>query len=261
MNILVTNDDGIHARGLWALVEAMAPLGQVTVVAPDREQSAVGASITLTAPLRVHQVTSRIAGIPTYTVEGTPGDSVIVGLSSILTEGCDLVVSGVNQGHNTANEILISGTVGAALHARFRGLPAIACSVFQLDSTQHDIAARLVALIVQQQQQGHIPTDLLLNVNVPHCELSEIEGVSLTRLALRGFADVMETQETRGREVLWLQRKRTNVDVSEGTDFHALRNKHISITPLDNHLGYDAQQTIRPELLRMLFEELRAAPQ
>lgn len=258
MNILVTNDDGVHARGLWALVEALVPLGKVTVVAPDREQSGVGASITLTAPLRVNALPPGRDGVATYSVEGTPGDSVIVGLSSIMEEGCDLVVAGINQGHNTANEIFISGTVGAALHGRFRGTPAISCSVFQLNSTQYDVVAKLVALIIHKQREGLIPTDLLLNVNVPHCELHEIEGISLTRLALRSFADAVEGQENRGRKLLWLQRKRTNVDVGEGTDFHALINRRVSITPLDNHLSCLPAQTIRPEVLYLLLEELKA---
>lgn len=258
MNILVTNDDGVHARGLWALVEALVPLGKVTVVAPDREQSGVGASITLTAPLRVNKLPSPMAEVDAYSVEGTPGDSVIVALSSLMEEGCDLVVAGVNQGHNTANEIFISGTVGAALHGRFRGLPAISCSVFQLNSTQYDIAARLVALIAHKQREGLVPTDLLLNVNVPHCDLHEIEGISLTRLGLRTFADVVESQENRGRKLLWLQRKQSNVDVGEGMDFHALINRRISITPLDNHLTWLPAQTIRPEVVSMRFEELKA---
>ncbi|MBI4496579.1 MAG: 5'/3'-nucleotidase SurE [Chloroflexi bacterium] len=258
MKILVTNDDGVHARGLWVLAEALAHLGKVTVVAPDREQSGVGSSITLTAPLRVNKLPFTMSGVDTYSVEGTPGDSVIVALSSILEDGCDLVVAGVNQGHNTANEIFISGTIGAALHGRFRGLPAISCSVFQLDSTQHDIAAKLVALMVRKQAEGLVPTDTLLNVNVPNCSLPEIEGISLTRLALRNFADVVEGQENRGRKVLWLQRKRTNVDVGEGTDFHALLNRRISITPLDNHLSCLPAPAIAPEVLTTLFQELKA---
>lgn len=258
MKILVTNDDGVHFHGLWTLVDALRPLGEVTVVAPDREQSGVGASITLGNPLRVNKLLHAPADIPTYSVDGTPGDAVIVALASIMEDGCDLVVAGINQGHNTTNEIYISGTVGAALHARFRGLPAISLSVFQLDSTNHAIAGKLAALVVRRMQDGVLPTDMLLNCNIPNKELPEIEGIEVTRLGLRNFADVVEGQETRGRKIYWLQRKRTNVDIDEGTDFHALTKQRISLTPLDNHLNVLPATTLGPEVIQSLWEELRA---
>ncbi|MCX6020859.1 MAG: hypothetical protein NTZ05_03850 [Chloroflexi bacterium] len=163
----------------------------------------------------------------------------------------------LNQGHNTTNEIYISGTVGAALHARWLGIPAISLSVFQLDSTHQPIAAKLAAILVRKMQEGLIPMDVLYNCNVPHKEMPEVEGLEITRLGLRNFADVVDVQDTRGRKTYWLQRKRTNVDIEEGTDFYALTKARIAITPLDNHLNA-VQNVIHPELAAAILEEMRA---
>ena len=145
MRILVTNDDGIAAPGLWALVEELRSIAEVIVVAPDREQSGVGTSVTLHQPLRVRQVTPIVPGIETHVVEGTPADSVIIALRMVLRDRLDLVVAGINEGSNLGTDVLISGTVGAAFQGYFHGLSAIAVSVASFDNLHFGPACRIVS--------------------------------------------------------------------------------------------------------------------
>ncbi len=257
MKVLVTNDDGINNYGLWTLVEALTEVADVTVVAPDREQSGVSFSLSLGLPIQVHKHRFTLEGVPTYSIQGTPGDAVILGLAEFAPES-ELVVSGINQGHNTTNEILLSGTVGAALHARFRGVPAISVSVFQLDSTNHRIGAVLAALIVKKMGEGIIPMDMLLNINIPHLEMEGIEGIEVTRLGRRKFADKVEQREDpRKRVQYFLVRGRENLDIDEGTDFGALRANKISLTPIDNYFSTIPDALIPPQVCQELFQELK----
>lgn len=259
MKILVTNDDGIQAPGLWTLVEALRPVGEVTVIAPDREQSGVGSSLTLGAPLHITPLQFAPDSVAAYDVAGTPGDCVILGLGSVMPEGADLVVAGINRGHNTTNEILISGTVGAALHAALRGVPAIAVSLFLLDSAQYHIGAAAAAYLARHLQAWALPSGIILNVNIPHQEMQDIEGVMVTRLGQRRFTDTVEERDDpRGRKSRWLIRKRENIDVGEGTDLWALRQKYISVTPLDFTLSCLPASTLPDDLCGDLFQELKA---
>ena len=258
MNILVTNDDGINSPGLWILVEALRDIGQVTVVAPDREQSGVGASISLANPLRLHKLPFTMERITTYTVEGTPGDAVILGLAHIMKEEpVDLVVSGVNQGHNTGTDVFLSGTIGAAWHARIRGLPAIAVSVFQMDSTQHAIGARMAALLAHQLQHKAIPADVIYNVNVPHCELDKVKGIYLAHPLMRTFTDeVKEEDDGRKKSHYFLVRKRAKKRTAKGTDLWALRRHYIALTLLNNWLAPKRRTVLPPDFCQQTFEEL-----
>ena len=204
MNILVTNDDGVNAPGLWHLAEAMRDLGQVTVVAPDREQSGVGTSISLAKAVRMHKLPYSMEGIETYTVEGTPGDAVIMGAAHLLKgQTIDLVVSGVNHGHNTGAETFLSGTVGAAWHGRQRNIPAIAVSAgYKTPYTGNSlfaVGAGMAAVLAQQIRRGDIPNDVLYNVNVPFCKPEEVRGLILTRSSYGTYADeVREENDGRG---------------------------------------------------------------
>ena len=258
MNILVTNDDGVNAPGLWVLAEVLRDLGKVTIVAPDREQSGVGPSLSLAKAIRLHKLPFTMEGIETYTVEGTPGDAVILGLAHLMKdEPADLVVAGVNQGHNTSEEVLLSGTVGAAWHARQRGVPAIAVSVLQLDSTQYAVGARMAAVLAHKIYHKTIPNDILYNVNVPHCEFDEIKGVHLSRPSARSFADeVKEEDDGRNKHHYYLVRKRTNVRMGRGTDLWALRRKYISVTLLDHRLSPVKRQAMPPDFCEQTFAEL-----
>ncbi|MDP6495803.1 MAG: 5'/3'-nucleotidase SurE, partial [Dehalococcoidia bacterium] len=180
MKILAINDDGIYSPGLWAAVEALKDFANVTVVAPDREQSGVGTAITLSQLIRATEVVPLVSGVHAYAVEGTPSDSAIVALESLIEEPVDLVVSGINKGSNMGNDVFISGTMGAALQGFFRDIPALAVSVAALRDVQFGPAAQVVRLLAQAVAEGKLAPPLLLNVNLPNLPLEKIRGVSLT---------------------------------------------------------------------------------
>ncbi len=183
MKILVTNDDGMFAGGLWVLARELKKLGDVAVVSPDREQSAIGTAITLTQPLRVQKTKPLVPGVESYAVQGTPGDAVILALEK-LVEGVEVVVSGINEGLNVGSDVLISGTVGAALQGYLRGLPSIAVSIRGTDKEQLACAARVVSHLVQRIRKASQTGPVLLNVNLPDRDPSQILGVRLTHLAV-----------------------------------------------------------------------------
>lgn len=258
MNILVTNDDGIHAPGLWTLAEALRDIGNVTIVAPDREQSGVGTSISLARALRMHRLAYTMDGITTYSVEGTPGDAVILGLSHVMKETpADLVVSGVNQGHNTGPEAFLSGTIGAAWHARMRGIPAIAVSAFSLEGTNFHIGARVAVALAEMIQAGEVPPEVLYNVNTPKCALADVRGVLITRPAVRKFADeVREETDGLGKQLYHLVYKRANQKLGRGTDFWAVRHNFISVTFLDQRLSPIRRRPVSADFCDRLFSHL-----
>ncbi len=243
MNILVTNDDGIHAPGLWTLVEALRALGTVTVVAPDREQSGVGASISLAKSFRMHRLTFSMEGVETYSVEGTPGDAVIIGLSHIMKDTpVDLVVSGVNHGHNVGTELLLSGTVGAAMHARMRGVPAIAVSAAYQTPYRggglFEIGAKTAVAIGRLILDEAVPSDVLYNVNVPFTLPDKLRGVYLAKCSYGSYADdVREEDDGRGRMIYSLVFGRTEIDQRRGTEAWALAHDYIAVTILDRMLA------------------------
>ena len=232
VRILVSNDDGVHFHGLWTLVEELVLRHQVTVIAPDREQSGIGTAISLHGILRARAVTAPVAGVSAYAVEGTPGDCVSLGLGALAKES-ELVVSGINEGSNLGDDAFLSGTVGAAFHAFFRGVPAIAVSVSSLHSTHFDPAARVVSGLVDAFANGRLPRRVLLNVNVPDIPAREIRGVRVTRPARRRYNEqVREEEDARGKTYYWIVRERPDWEIEEGTDISALQNGFISIVPL-----------------------------
>jgi len=180
MRILLTNDDGIFADGLWVMANKLKGVSQVVVVAPDREQSALGTAITLGQPLRVQKVRPPMPEIEAYSVEGTPADSVILALEKLVKDGIDLVVSGINLGPNLGNDVLVSGTVGAALQGYLRGFPALAISAFPTDSSYLEDAAKVAALLTENVSSGTLPSNIFLNVNLPDLPLAEVRGVRVT---------------------------------------------------------------------------------
>ena len=176
------------------------------MVAPDREQSGVGTAITLAQPLRVTEIPPHVEGVPTYAVEGTPSDSAIVALQTLIEEPVDLVVSGINKGANMGNDVFISGTMGAALQAHFRGIPAIAISVAALRDIHFDAAAQVARLLAQNVADGTLTAPLLLNVNLPNLPPERIRGVSLTRLGRRTYMDVVNEGDDGRRKYYWIAR-------------------------------------------------------
>lgn len=258
MRILVTNDDGVHAPALWALVRALAPLGHVVVAVPDREQSGVGTSITLLHPLRVVPFAFAPVDVPTWVVEGTPADCVVLGLGIPLIERPDLLVSGINQGANLGNDVLISGTVGAAIQGFFYGVPSIAVSLSEIHSTHMAGAAAFTAALANEVGQGLLAPggQVFLNVNVPDVPMDEIEGVEVTRLGRRSYVDVVQShRDTRGRDYYWITRGKPDWDMEAGTDIHALLARRISVTPLQS----DMASAVHAAPLREVADSLLAA--
>ncbi len=237
MQILVTNDDGVNAEGLWALVRELKEVGTVTVVAPDRDQSGVGTAVTLRHPLRLTAVKSPVSGVKTYSVEGTPGDSVILAIRFALKDKIDLVVSGINEGPNLGNDVFISGTMGAALQGYFYGMPAIAVSVAAFEGLQFGIAARLAKLLAAGFKNGVLPKRLLLNVNLPNLSADRIEGVEITKLGERSYTDRIDQGHDGKRDYYWIVRGVPEWSVVPGTDVWALEENRISITPFQGNLN------------------------
>lgn len=247
----MTNDDSLISTGLWALVQALQSLGEVVVMAPDREQSGVGTAITLHVPLRMHKVANpQIPGIEAYAVQGTPADCVILGLQQLFRDSIDLVVSGINDGANLGNDVLISGTVGGALQAYFSGVPAIAISTVPLAKGDVKTAARLAATLARLILNETLPKPIFLNVNVPDLPESEIEGIEVTNLAKRTYVDVIEqSEDARGKVIYWITRGKAVWENEDGTDIWAIRNKRISVTPLQSDLASREQVALLSSVL------------
>jgi 5'-nucleotidase len=265
MRILVSNDDGVYADGLWILARQLCKIAGVIIVAPDREQSAVGAAVTLRKPLRVQKISPLVPGVQAYSVEGTPSDSVIVALGRIVTEKVDLVISGINQGSNMGEDVLISGTVGAALAAYLRGFNALAvsCGKYYEAENQADGQApqppqvneaflsdvsRFMAVLAARIGKTHITGKIFLNINFPDLPLSDIKGVQITRLAHQSHVNTVEEGHDGKRGYYMLMRQSINQQADKRTDIWAVSQGNISITPL--HIF--PENRFSPSLLRAL---------
>jgi len=258
MRVLVTNDDGIHARGLWTLVRELAGVAEVTVVAPDREQSGVGTSVTLHHALRLRRERTRVRGVEAYSVEGTPADSVIIAVGHVIKEGVDLVVSGINAGANLGNDIFISGTVGGALQGYFYGITSLAIGVAAAENQRFGLAARLAGLLVGHIARMALPQPFLLNITLPNQPLSRIRGIEVTRPGRRSYHDVIQEGHDGRRDYYWIARGKAEWHKDPGTDVRAVLGNRVSITPLEPDLS---RSPIVPDLKRLcplLFEELRS---
>ena len=256
MKILVTNDDGILAPGLWTLVKTLKKIARVTVVTPDREQSAIGTAVTLRQPLRIQKVRSPVPEVETYSVEGTPADSVILALAKLVKNKIDLVVSGINHGANLGDDVLISGTVSAALHGYLHGFPAIAISMDGVDSPYLDTAAELAALLAKRIEANSLPANILLNVNLPDLPLARIKGVEITHVASSSHTDDVKEGHDGRHKYYWLLRQRINKNAAQQTDIWAIEQGSISITPLYSNLLNSPLPPIPDSLYSNLLHEL-----
>ena len=237
MNILLSNDDGILANGIRALIEALSPLYNVYVVAPDRERSAAGHSLTLHTPLRVEEVDAKYGAKRCWMTTGTPGDCVKIAVNAILSqaEQPDLVISGINHGPNLGADILYSGTVSCAMEGAMMGIPSIATSLASLHSEYEDfkVAAEFIAKLIGQLSNYKLPDKTILNVNVPGLEKEDISGVAITELGRRMFTDTYEKRvDPRGKTYYWMAGELISEPVDANTDIAAVRNNKISITPV-----------------------------
>lgn len=236
MHILVTNDDGVTAPGLLQLVHAMKRLGDVSVLAPDHNWSAGGHVKTLHRPLRVKEVTLD-DGTPALASDGAPSDCVAMALLGIVEEKIDLVVSGINSNGNLGHDVTYSGTVTAAMEAVIAGIPGIAFSLVSPNEHQEELdyeaAGQIAWQIVKTVSDEGLHDDLLLNVNTPYLRLDQIQGIRVTRQGLRVYRDRLDRRlDPRGHPYYWIGGEYPTGVPDEGTDFGALEEGYVSVTPL-----------------------------
>lgn len=238
MNILLSNDDGYLAPGINILRNTLRKQAHITLVAPDRNRSGASNSLTLDVPLRLTEHKGNI-----YSVNGTPTDSVHLGLTALYENEPDIVISGINAGANLGDDVLYSGTVAAAMEGRFLGFPAIAVSCASFQPKHFESAAHTVKLLLNQINTYPDHTNMILNVNVPDLPWHEIQGMQVTRLGQRHRAEpVHKNQDPRGNDIYWVGAPGEEEDAGEGTDFYAIKHGFVSITPI--HIDLTRYQAI-----------------
>ncbi len=228
MKILVSNDDGYLAPGLSALAAEMRRIAGVTVVAPERNRSGASNSLTLERPLRAETMENGFVR-----VDGTPTDCVHLAITGLLEEEPDMVVAGLNSGPNMGDDVIYSGTVAAATEGRFLGFPAIAVSMNSYEPRYYETGARIARELVERMAEQNLESNIILNVNVPDLPYERLSGLQATRLGHRHKAEpVVKQTDPRGREMFWVGPAGAEQDAGPGTDFYALRNGYVSVTPL-----------------------------
>lgn len=226
--ILVTNDDGVHAPGIVALYRAMQDLGDAYIVAPDRERSAAGHSLTLHRPLKAEEIRKQV-----FSVNGTPTDCVTLGINKLLPQKPDLVVSGINRGANLGDDITYSGTVSAAIEGTIFGVPSVAFSVLSDKDDRYETASFFARKIVSYVLKHSLPYDTLLNVNFPDVSRQEIKGIKITRQGKRIYENsIQETFNPWGEKYYWIGGGRTFWERGDEADMEAVQQNYISITPI-----------------------------
>ncbi len=245
MHILISNDDGYRAPGIRFLADALEAVARVTVVAPDRDRSGASNSLTLDNPLRARQADNGY----TY-VEGTPTDCVHLAITGLLEDEPDMVVSGINAGANLGDDVIYSGTVAAAMEGRFLGFPAIAVSLVSGQAGHFDTAAKVTLALLERLKSEPVPAETILNVNVPDLPFAELQGWQVTRLGHRHKSEpVIRQTDPRGRPIYWVGPAGSEQDAGPGTDFHAVRNGFVSVTPIHVDLTrYDFLDTVKGSL-------------
>ena len=237
MRILLSNDDGYFAPGIDHLARVLADLGEITVVAPERDRSGASNSLTLDRPLSLRRTANGF-----YHVNGTPSDCVHLAVTGMLDTLPDMVVSGINNGANMGDDTIYSGTVAAATEGYLLGVPAIAVSLVGKSGTQFATAAHVAHQLVQRYLANPVKEPMLLNVNVPDIPLAELKGIRVTRLGRRHKAEpVVKATTPRGETVYWVGAAGEAADAGEGTDFHAVASNYASVTPLQIDLTHSAQ--------------------
>jgi len=247
LRILLCNDDGYQSDGLATLAISVSDLADIVIVAPDRNQSGASHSLTLDTPLRVGRTRDGM-----YYVNGTPTDCVHLALTGLLDAEPDMVIAGINHGANLGDDVLYSGTVAAAAEGRFLGLPAIAVSLVGENPRHFDTAGQAIRVMIQQLENVPLPPDMTLNINVPDVPYQELKGFQATRLGYRHRAEpVIESHDPKGRLLYWVGAAGAGQDAGPGTDFHAVENGFVSVTPmhfdLTRHAGLEGLETWLPE--------------
>ena len=240
MRVLLSNDDGYFSPGIVCLAQALAAVAEVTVVAPERDRSGASNSLTLDRPLSLKRAANGF-----YYVNGTPTDCVHLAVTGMLDEMPDMVVSGINLGANMGDDTIYSGTVAAATEGFLLGVPAVAVSLCSKVGANYDVAARVAVEMVRMIQRQEIGEPLLLNVNVPDVPYAELRGKVVTRLGKRHKAESVVPMVTpRNETMYWVGAAGAAQDAGEGTDFHAVANNLVSVTPLQIDLTHTGQSAM-----------------
>ena len=248
MNILISNDDGIYSKGLYELAKRMTRFGKVTVVAPDKEQSAIGHAITMHQPLRCRKIKLYDLDIDAWWVNGTPADCVKLGIETLLSERPDLIISGINDGENLGTDIIYSGTVSAAIEGSMFKVPAIAISYERHGEADFSIAAEAADDVIEQVLENTEGKGMLININIPSIgNINQLKGVMITKLGVKKYRNNFEERkDPRGRSYYWLAGELIEDEISEDSDIYAVRKKYISVTPIQIDLtGYEEIEKIQ----------------
>ncbi len=241
MHILLSNDDSAFAQGIIAAHQALSSQYKVTVIAPDRNNSGASNALSLHSPLRVTTLDNGF-----HAVNGTPSDCVQIGVNGDFMTAPDIVVSGINHGPNLGDDVIYSGTVAAATEGRHLGLPAIAISMHGYKNWQFATAGQVLLDLLQKLKEMPLTNTSILNVNVPNVPYQELKGVQVTRLGNRHQAENMvKDKDPFGRTIFWYGKLGPEQDAGPGTDFHAIANGYVSVTPLSVDMtDYQAQQSL-----------------
>jgi len=226
MRILISNDDGYQAKGIKQLTKSLSEIAEVIVVAPSENKSAASSSLTLGRPLKPIQIEKNI-----YAIDATPTDCVHLALCGFIKEPIDLVVTGINFGANLGDDTIYSGTVAGAIEGRFLGLPSIAMSLASWECNHFETAGEIAKRLVAQIDKSELSYNTIINVNVPDIPLSQIKGIKSTRLGSRHKSE-SSFKDKEDISLFWIGENGKEADNSEGTDFHAISNNFVSVTPL-----------------------------
>ena len=226
MRILISNDDGYKADGIIQLAKSLSEIAEVIVVAPSENKSAASSSLTLGKPLKPIQIEKNV-----YAIDATPSDCVHLALCGFIKESIDLVVTGINFGANLGDDVIYSGTVAGAIEGRFLGLPSIAMSLASWECKHFDTAGEIAKLLVAQIDKAPLANNTIINVNVPDIPMTEIKGIKSTRLGNRHKSEP-SIKDLKNPSLYWIGENGKEADNGEGTDFHAVSNNFVSVTPL-----------------------------
>ena len=226
MRVLISNDDGYKADGIIQLAKSLSEIAEVIVVAPSENKSAASSSLTIGKPLKPIQIKKNI-----YAIDATPSDCVHLALCGFIKESIDLVVTGINFGANLGDDVIYSGTVAGAIEGRFLGLPSIAMSLASWECNNFETAGNVAKLLVNQIDKAPLAYNTIINVNVPDVPMSEIKGIKSTRLGNRHKSEP-SIQDLKDPALFWIGENGKEADNGEGTDFHAVSNNFVSVTPL-----------------------------
>ena len=226
MRILISNDDGYQADGIIQLAKSLSDIAEVIVVAPSENKSAASSSLTIGKPLKPIQIENNV-----YAINATPSDCVHLALCGFIKEPIDLVVTGINFGANLGDDVIYSGTVAGAIEGRFLGLPSIALSLASWECNHFDTAGKIAKILVKQIDKAPLSNSTIINVNVPDIPMHEIMGIKSTRMGSRHKSSP-SIQDSKNPSLFWIGENGKEADNVEGTDFHAVTNNYVSVTPL-----------------------------